>query len=304
MFAQPPLFLPSVSPAPRLPRWVAGKARPLSAGHALRGVLRDSDLATVCEEARCPNLATCFERGVATFMVLGDTCTRACGFCAVNTGAPAPPDPDEPERLARAAARMGLKHVVVTSVDRDDLPDGGLSHFASCVAALRRRLPAATVEVLTPDFAGVENAAEAVAAMAPDVFNHNLETVPRLYATARAGAVYSRSLRLLAAVKAEAPEVVTKSGLMVGLGETDAELLATLADLRETGCDVLTLGQYLRPTAAHLPVSRYLTPEAFAELKRRAEGLGFRHVAAGPRVRSSFNAATHLRALAGGEGRP
>jgi len=260
-------------------------------------VLRGAGLATVCEEARCPNLATCFERGVATFMILGATCTRACAFCAVHTGTPRPPEPDEAERLANAAAAMGLRHVVITSVDRDDLADGGAGAFVAAIAAVRRRLPDATVEVLTPDFRGVPGAADRIAAAGPEVFNHNLETVPRLYDAVRPGADYRRSLDLLARVKALAPAAAVKSGLMVGLGETDAELLAVLADLREAGCDVLTLGQYLRPSARHRPVARYLTPHAFARLKAEAEALGFAHVAAGPRVRSSFNAAAHLKAL-------
>jgi len=281
----------------RLPDWIAGRPQALSAGDGLRRVLRGAGLATVCEEARCPNLATCFERGVATFMILGATCTRACAFCAVHTGTPRPPEPDEAERLANAAAAMGLRHVVITSVDRDDLADGGAGAFVAAIAAVRRRLPDATVEVLTPDFRGVPGAADRIAAAGPEVFNHNLETVPRLYDAVRPGADYRRSLDLLARVKALAPAAAVKSGLMVGLGETDAELLAVLADLREAGCDVLTLGQYLRPSARHRPVARYLTPHAFARLKAEAEALGFAHVAAGPRVRSSFNAAAHLKAL-------
>jgi lipoic acid synthetase len=288
----------------RLPRWVAVRARPLGSGHGTRALMKGAGLVTVCEEARCPNLGACYDRGVATFMVLGETCTRACAFCAVQTGTPAPPDPAEPERLARAAARMGLKHVVVTSVDRDDLPDGGIGHFAATVAAVREALPEATVEVLTPDFRGVPDAGARIARAGADVFNHNVETVPRQYDAVRPGADYRRSLDLLAGVKAAAPETWTKSGLMVGLGETDEELFAVFRDLRAAGCDVLTVGQYLRPTARHRPVSRYLPPDGFAALKDAAREMGFAHVAAGPMVRSSFHADGHYRALRRAEAVP
>jgi len=288
----------------RLPAWVAARARPLGSGDGTRAILKRADLVTVCEEARCPNLAHCYGRGVATFMVLGEVCTRACAFCAVQTGTPAPPDAGEPERLARAAAGMGLKHVVVTSVDRDDLADGGIAHFARTVAAIREALPEATVEVLTPDFRGVPDAATRVAAVGADVFNHNVETVPRLYDAVRPGADYRGSLDLLRGVKAAAPEIFVKSGLMVGLGETDEELLAVFSDLRAAGCDVLTVGQYLRPTARHRPVARYVPPEGFSRLKERAVAMGFAHVAAGPMVRSSFHADGHFRAARRGEVRP
>ncbi len=288
----------------RLPRWVAARARPLGSGDGTRALLKRADLVTVCEEARCPNLAHCYGRGVATFMVLGEVCTRACAFCAVDTGTPAPPDPGEPGRLARAAARMALRHVVVTSVDRDDLADGGIGHFARTVAAIREVLPEATVEVLTPDFRGVPDAAARVARVGADVFNHNVETVPRLYGAVRPGADYGRSLDLLREVKAAAPGIFVKSGLMVGLGETDEELIAVFRDLRAAGCDVLTVGQYLRPTARHRPVARYVPPEAFARLKERAQGMGFAHVAAGPMVRSSFHADGHFRAARRSEARP
>jgi len=288
----------------RLPRWVAARARPLGSGHDTRALLKTADLVTVCEEARCPNLAHCYGRGVATFMVLGEVCTRACAFCAVQTGTPAPPDPNEPERLARAAARMGLKHVVVTSVDRDDLPDGGIGHFARTVAALREALPEAVVEVLTPDFRGVPNAAARIAGAGADVFNHNMETVPRLYEAVRPGAEYRRSLDLLRGVKAAGVGVTTKSGLMVGLGETDEELISVFTDLRQAGCDVLTVGQYLRPTRGHRPVARYVSPDGFARIKSQARALGFAHVAAGPMVRSSFHADGHFRALRRGAATP
>jgi len=288
----------------RLPRWVAARARPLGSGHGTRALMKRADLVTVCEEARCPNVSHCYARGVATFMILGEVCTRACAFCAVRTGTPAPPDPGEPERLARAAARMGLGHVVVTSVDRDDLEDGGIGHFARTVAAIREALPEATVEVLTPDFRGVPDASARVAGAGADVFNHNVETVPRLYDAVRPGADFRRSLDLLAGVKAAAPETWTKSGLMVGLGETDEELIAVFRDLRAAGCDVLTVGQYLRPTARHRPVARYLPPEGFAALKEAARALGFAHLAAGPMVRSSFHADGQYRALRRAEAVP
>ncbi|MBI5137460.1 MAG: lipoyl synthase [Nitrospirae bacterium] len=283
----------------RLPRWVTGKPAPLGAGHEVRARLRGAGLASVCEEARCPNLADCFGRGVATFMILGDTCTRRCGFCAVAHGAPAPPDADEPARLAGAALGMGLRHVVVTSVDRDDLADGGAAHFAATVAALRATLPAATVEVLTPDFGGRGESVDRVADARPAVYNHNLETVARLQSVARPDGDYRRSLAVLARVKARHPRMWVKSGLMAGLGETDAELDAAFRHLRDAGCDLLTLGQYLRPGRDQLPVARYLEPADFARLKARALEMGFAHVAAGPRVRSSFNAGPVLAALAG-----
>jgi len=271
----------------------------MGAGDPLRVVLRQAELVTVCEEARCPNLADCFGRGVATFMILGEVCTRACAFCAVATGTPAAVDAGEPERLALVARTMGLKHVVVTSVDRDDLPDGGSGQFVAVLRAVRRLSPGTTLEVLTPDFRGDAAAVRRIAAERPEVFNHNVETVSRLYAAVRPGADYRGSLALLAGVKKEFPQLVTKSGVMAGLGETDAELLQVFRDLREAGCDVLTLGQYLRPTSAHRPVARFLAPEGFADLKEKALNMGFRHVASGPRVRSSFNAATLLAAVGG-----
>lgn len=280
----------------RLPLWIAPKPAPLGAGDGLRRSLRAAGLATVCEESRCPNLSNCFERGTATFMILGDTCTRACAFCAVATGTPAPPDPEEPARLAMAARRMNLSHVVITSVDRDDLQDGGASHFVASIRAVREALPAATVEVLVPDFASSPDAVLSIARARPDVLNHNLETVPSLYSQVRPGASYEGSLRLIRRVK-DAFSGLTKSGLMVGLGETDEELYRVFSDLLASGCDMLTVGQYLRPGAEHPPVSRYLTPQAFSVLKARALDMGFRHVSAGPRVRSSFHAGGALAAL-------
>ena len=253
-------------------------------------LLADLRLHTVCQEAHCPNVAECFGRGTATFMILGDTCTRGCRFCAVTRGRPAPPDPDEPARVAEAAARLGLHHVVITSVTRDDLPDGGAAQFAATMRAVRRRLPEATVEVLIPDFVGSRAALEVVLAAEPDVLNHNLETVPGLYPQVRPQAEYRRSLGVLAWAKARAPQVVTKSGLMLGLGERTAEVLQVLYDLRQARCDLLTLGQYLQPADRQIPVSRYVSPAEFAWYEDRARRLGFLGVAAGPLVRSSHRA--------------
>jgi lipoic acid synthetase len=256
----------------------------------VKGLLRSSGLHTVCEEARCPNVGECFEGGTATFLILGDICTRACAFCAVNSGRPAGLDAAEPLRVARAASRLGLRHAVVTSVTRDDLPDGGASIFAATIRAIRRLSPGTSVEVLIPDFQGSRDALAAVMAARPDVLNHNLETVPRLYRRVRPRAVYGRSLDLLARAKEMDGDVKTKSGLMVGLGEEREELLAVMADLVAVGCQVLTIGQYLQPTARHLPVARYYHPDEFAELAREGRRLGFRHVESGPLVRSSYHA--------------
>ncbi|MBK1647310.1 lipoyl synthase [Rhabdochromatium marinum] len=280
------------SPLLRKPEWIRAKA-PLGPGVArIRRLLRDSALASVCEEAQCPNLGECFTHGTATFMILGDLCTRRCPFCDVAHGRPQPPDAEEPARLAEAIATMELRYVVITSVNRDDLRDGGAGHFADCLRAIRARRPKIQLEVLVPDFRGREAIAlEAFAGDGlPDVFNHNLETVPRLYAQARPGADYSGSLQLLRAFKARHPQVPTKSGLMLGLGETRAEVLAVLEDLRAQGCDMLTIGQYLQPSAEHLPVREYWTPAAFAELQSEAEAMGFASVASGAMVRSSYQA--------------
>jgi lipoic acid synthetase len=275
----------------RLPDW-ARKGSPLSSGaRELRVLLREQKLTTVCEEARCPNLGECFSRGTATFMLLGDRCTRRCDYCSVSTARPLPPEPDEPERVAEAAARLKLQYVVLTSVARDDLPDGGASHFAASVAALRRRIPGVLVEVLTPDFKGDEGALGVVLAARPDVFNHNIETVPRLFPRVRSQGDYRRSLRLLAAAKRVAPQQVTKSGLMVGLGESDDEIRAVLRDLRAAGVDIVTMGQYLRPSREHAAVERYATPGDFEALAAEARALGFPTVHAGVFVRSSYNAA-------------
>jgi len=284
----------SAASALRLPAHCKSPARPTPAVFELKRMLRRRGLHSVCEEARCPNLAECFGRRTVTFMLLGDVCTRACRFCHVATGLGRPVDPHEPEQVAEAAAELGLRHVVLTSVNRDDLADQGSEQFMRTVRALRRRAPQATVEVLTPDFRGDPACIDRVADAAPEVYNHNLETVPRLYRGVRIGARYDRSLALLSRVKARRPEMLTKSGLMLGLGETAEELLAVFRDLRAAGVDCLTLGQYLRPTLQHLAVARYLEPGEFSELAREARALGFRHVESGPLVRSSFHADTAL----------
>jgi lipoic acid synthetase len=280
-----------VNPPQRLPEWARKGSPLLSSARPLRVLLREQSLVTVCEEARCPNLGECFTRGTATFMLLGDRCTRRCGYCAVRTARPLGVDPSEPDRVAEAAARLSLRYVVLTSVARDDLSDGGAAQFAATVAAVRRRLPAAGVEVLTPDFAGHPEALARVLEARPDVFNHNIETVPRLFPRVRPQGDYQRSLELLRAAKQLRPGQPTKSGLMLGLGESDAEVLGVLAELRGAGVDIVTLGQYLRPTRAHVPVHRYLTPESFEGWAARARGLGFPTVYSGVFVRSSFNAA-------------
>jgi len=290
-----PLIAESGSSARRLPEWLK---KPLPAGNEnffTQHLLRELRLETVCENARCPNRPECYSRRTATFMILGNVCTRPCGFCSVPKGSPEALEDDEPERVAEAAARLGLKHVVITSVTRDDLPDGGAHHFFRCILAVRQRTGAA-VEVLTPDFAGDLQAVERVLAARPDVFNHNTETVPRLYRKVRGRADYQRTLRLLAHVKGEAPHIVTKSGLMLGLGETRDELVETLADLRSVGCDTLTLGQYLAPTLKHIPVARFVPPDEFDELAELARTLGFHQVASGPFVRSSYHADEMLSA--------
>ena len=256
-------------------------------------LLRELRLETVCENARCPNRPECYSRRTATFMIMGNLCTRPCGFCSVPRGEPEALEADEPERVAEASARLGLKHVVITSVTRDDLPDGGAEHFYQCVIAVRRRT-GARVEVLTPDFLGDKAAIDRVIEAQPDVFNHNTETVPRFYKKVRGRADYQRSLNLLARVKRMAPHIVTKTGLMLGLGETRQELLDVLGDIRAASCDMLTLGQYLTPTLKHIPVARYLPLEEFDELAVLARSLGFREVASGPFVRSSYHAGEML----------
>ena len=259
-----------------------------------RRTVSELGLHTVCQEARCPNLGECWSHRTATFMLLGDTCTRNCSFCAVAHGRPLPVDPDEPVRVAEATRRLGLQHVAVTSVDRDDLPDGGAAHFAATVWAIKAALPATRVEVLVPDFQGDESAVAAVCAAPVDVFNHNVETVPRLYKHVRPGARYERSLAVLATAHDPQERRRTKAGLMMGLGEEPAEVMAVLRDLRAVGCDIVTVGQYLRPSAAHVPLARYVRPEEFDALRQEAEDLGFRHVEAGPLVRSSYHAWSHV----------
>jgi lipoic acid synthetase len=259
--------------------------------------MRSQGLHTVCEEARCPNRGECWEDGTATFLLLGDVCTRACGFCNIATGRPGAVDRDEPERVAEAVAAMGLRHAVLTAVTRDDLADGGASIFAASMRAIRARCPGCTVELLIPDLGGDWEALDTVMAARPEILNHNVETVPRLYGRVRPKAVFPRSLELLRRAKALAPDGVTKSGLMVGLGEAREELLAVFAELRAAEVDVLTVGQYLRPTAWHLPVARYYPPEEFAALRAEALALGFRHVEAGPLVRSSYHAHEQARNL-------
>jgi lipoic acid synthetase len=275
---------------PRLPDW-ARTTSPLARGtREVRVLLREKTLHTVCEEARCPNLGECFTRGTATFLLLGDRCTRRCRYCSVSTARPLPPDPEEPARVAEAAVRMGLRYVVLTSVDRDDLPDGGASHFAAAVRAVRLALPGAGIEVLTPDFKGDHGALLSVLESRPEVFNHNIETVPRLFPRLRPQGRYGLSLEVLAAAKTIRPGQTTKSGLMVGLGESDTEAVAVLHDLRAQGVDIVTIGQYLRPTREHEPVHRYVTPSAFRELEATARAMGFPTVYSGVFVRSSFNA--------------
>ena len=276
--------------ARRLPEW-ARKGSPLARGsRPVRLLLREQALHTVCEEARCPNLGECFARGTATFMLLGDRCTRRCGYCSVSTARPLPPDPGEPARVAEAAARLRLRYVVLTSVNRDDLPDGGAAHFAATIRALRAALPRVGVEVLTPDFKGDRDALRVVLDAAPEVFNHNIETVPRLFPRLRPQGSYERSLEVLRALKQLRPGQPTKSGLMLGLGETDEEVVPLLRDLRGCLVDTVTIGQYLRPSRDHEPVHRYVAPEAFAAFAAAARALGFSTVYAGVFVRSSFNA--------------
>ena len=278
-----------------LPSWIKRRF-PASHGDNVEVVLRSLALHTVCESARCPNIGECFGRGMATFLILGEICTRNCGFCAVKKGQPLPPDPKEPIRVAQAARALALKHVVVTSVTRDDLPDGGAGHFVRVIKALRMALPLATIEILTPDFQGREESLTVFRRNLPDVFNHNVETVPRLYHTVRPKAQYERSLFVLQRFKALFPSVLTKSGFMVGLGETEKEVLAVLSDLRRADCDVVTIGQYLRPSMNHLPVREYIPPSKFAFYEEKAYELGFRGVASGPFVRSSYRAEHFMEA--------
>ena len=278
------------TPQPRLPEWLRRSEMNWVALHELKSDLRRHGLHTVCESARCPNIHECFGRGSATFMILGNECTRSCGFCSVPRGRGQPLDPDEPENVARMAEQLGLRYVVITSVNRDEMSDGGAAHWAATVRAVRRRLPAARVEVLTPDFCGNRDALRTVADARPDVFNHNLETIPRLYRHVRPQAVYRQSLDVLAALKTEFPALITKSGLMVGLGEMEAEVGQVLRDLHEVRCVVVTIGQYLQPTRRNLPVVRYVEPAEFDRYRDYGMTLGFRNVFSGPLVRSSYMA--------------
>lgn len=275
----------------RKPEWIRAAFRGTKNVRELTGALRENRLHTVCEEANCPNLGECFNKGTATFMIMGAICTRRCPFCDVGHGRPLALDPEEPANLAQTVAAMRLKYVVITSVDRDDLRDGGAQHFADCIRAVRAANNGITVEVLTPDFRGrVDLALQLLGTETPDVFNHNIETVPRLYREVRPGADYLHSLQLLANFKALHPTIATKSGLMLGVGETREEIEATMYDLRAHAVDMLTIGQYLQPSLHHLPVRRYVTPAEFEELRMVGERMGFRHVASGPMVRSSYHA--------------
>jgi lipoic acid synthetase len=274
----------------RHPEWIKVRAPGGEGFAATKRVVQELSLHTVCEEARCPNVAECWGHRTATFMLLGDVCTRNCGYCAVAHGKPIAVDPHEPRRVADGVARLGLRHVVVTSVDRDDLPDGGAAHFAATARAIKEQVPDCTVEVLTPDFKGSLTALALVVDSPIDVFNHNTETVPRLYRRARPGGQYARALTLLREAKRRHPGLATKTGLMLGLGEERGELVGVLRDLAGVGCDILTLGQYLQPSRRHLPIERYLPPQEFDDLKRIALDIGFRHVESGPLVRSSYHA--------------
>ena len=275
----------------RKPEWIRVKTGTGTGYHDVKRLLREHNLVTVCEEASCPNIGECFSKGTATFMILGDVCTRRCPFCDVAHGKPQPPDVEEPANLARSIGLLKLNYVVITSVDRDDLRDGGAKHFTDCLSAIRASSPATRLEILIPDFRGrLDEALDALAISLPDVLNHNLETVPRLYKLTRPGADYAHSLKLLKDFKARFPGIPTKSGVMLGLGETDEEVLEVMKDLRAHGVDMLTIGQYLQPSDGHLPVLRYVPLETFAMFEREAKAMGFSHAACGPMVRSSYYA--------------
>lgn len=287
-----PIKVVNTGPALKKPDWIRVKAgSPSTRYYEIKDILRKNNLVTVCEEASCPNIGECFGHGTATFMIMGDKCTRRCPFCDVGHGRPDPLDANEPTNLARAIGQMRLKYVVITSVDRDDLRDGGAQHYVDCIRAVREASPATRIEILTPDFRGRdEKALDILQTNPPDVMNHNLETVPRLYKQARPGADYAFSLNLLKKFKARHPDIPTKSGLMVGLGETDEEILQVMRDMREHNIDMLTIGQYLAPTSAHLPVQRYVTPDTFKMYKAEAVRMGFTQAAVGALVRSSYHA--------------
>ena len=296
--ARIPIKIQSAGERLRKPDWIRVRhAAGSSRFHEVKRVLREHRLHTVCEEASCPNIGECFGKGTATFMIMGDKCTRRCPFCDVGHGRPDPLDPDEPRQLAQTIAALKLDYVVITSVDRDDLRDGGAQHFVDCIRAVRLQSPATRIEILVPDFRGrLERALEILAAAPPDIMNHNLETVPRLYRQARPGADYAHSLQLLQRFAERVPAVPTKSGLMVGLGESDEEILQVMRDLREHGVRMLTIGQYLAPSEHHLPVRRYVAPEGFERFAREAQAMGFSHAASAPLVRSSYHAERQAQA--------
>jgi lipoyl synthase len=286
-----------VEPLPdRKPPWLKVQAPGGSNYLRLKNLMRELDLHTVCEEARCPNVGECWEHGTATFMILGDVCTRNCAYCAVAHGRPPKFDPAEPERVAQAAAQMSLQHVVLTSVDRDDLPDFGAWAFAETIRQIHAQVPGCSVEVLVPDFQGKESSIRAVLEANPEIYNHNTETVPRLYKKCRPGGRYARVMEIFRTSKRIAPQIPTKTGIILGMGETIEEVIATMRDLREVDVDILTLGQYLRPSADHIPIDRYVTPDEFALLKREGMAMGFKHVESGPLVRSSYHAWEQVQA--------
>jgi lipoic acid synthetase len=286
-----------VQPLPdRKPPWLKVQAPGGSNYLRLKNLMRELDLHTVCEEAHCPNVGECWQHGTATFMILGDVCTRNCAYCAVAHGRPPKFDPSEPERVAQAAAQMTLRHVVLTSVDRDDLPDFGAWAFAETIRQIKAQVPGCSVEVLVPDFQGRESSIRTVLEANPDIYNHNTETVPRLYKKCRPGGRYNRVMDIFTTSKRIAPNIPTKTGIILGMGETLEEVVATMRDLREVDVDILTLGQYLRPSADHIPIDRYVTPEEFAQLKREGMAMGFKHVEAGPLVRSSYHAWEQVQA--------
>jgi lipoic acid synthetase len=289
--ARNPIKIVQLEQRLRKPEWIRVKSGSGQGYHDVKRMLREHKLHTVCEEASCPNIGECFSKGTATFMILGDLCTRRCPFCDVGHGKPLPPDPNEPANISQSIALLKLKYVVITSVDRDDLRDGGAQHFVDCLAAIRASSPGTKLETLVPDFRGrLETALDVMAQSLPDVLNHNMETVPRLYKLARPGADYAHSLKLLKDFKTRFPQVTTKSGLMLGLGETDEEVLQAMRDLREHNVEMLTLGQYLQPSDGHLPVLRYVHPDTFKMFEKTALEMGFSHAACGPMVRSSYHA--------------
>jgi len=296
--ARIPVKIEPTTRTARKPDWIRVKAPTTAAVANLKKVLRENRLHTVCEEASCPNLTECFGKGTATFMIMGDICTRRCSFCDVAHGRPKALDTDEPDNLARTIAAMSLRYVVITSVDRDDLRDGGAGHFVDCIRAIRRETPSTRIEVLVPDFRGrLDRALQVMAEAPPDVFNHNVETVPRLYKAARPGSSYEHSMALIKNFKAAHPQIPTKSGLMVGIGETHEEILGVMRDLREHDCDMITIGQYLQPSRHHLSVERFVHPDEFRTYEVEGYEMGFEHVASGPLVRSSYHADVQAEGL-------